>query len=65
MSLWRDISTAPRDGSFILLWKGDWASAFVAQWGTHGVATGWVFRPIADVITGERQLPEPPQSEGA
>ena len=39
MSDWQDISTAPKDGTRLLLWMREWAAPSTGQY--YGESSGW------------------------
>lgn len=67
---WKDIESAPRDGTPILAWcvhpharhatdDKDWCAPVVTQWITHN-GGGWTWNGIAGRFTHWRELPAPP-----
>lgn len=65
MDGWKDIISAPRDGTPILAaWDrggGDWAAAVMwSQSGAFGVNVGDGWREVRDQPTHWRPLPDPP-----
>lgn len=67
---WRDMKSAPKDGTPILAWcvhpharyAGDdkeWAAPVVTQWITHN-GGGWTWNGIAGSFTHWQPLPAPP-----
>jgi hypothetical protein len=58
MSEWRDISTAPRDGVFVLLHNDNWASDVEGFW--HKGSQSWSANTRIPGIENRVISPEPP-----
>ena len=58
MSEWRDISTAPRDGVFVLLHNDNWASDVEGFW--HKGSHSWSANTRIPGIENRVISPEPP-----
>jgi len=67
---WRDIETAPRDGTFILLWSPRWRASQVQRWACIKNAAGrkaFVSEsgiPKMHIPTHWMPLPIPPDDTG-
>jgi hypothetical protein len=73
---WKDISTAPKDGRWVLLWmvhknaqysdnpiEEGWEAPVVAQWIDHN-GGGWTWHGLCGSPTRWSTLPPSPKAEG-
>ena len=65
---WQPISTAPKDGTYVLLWgRSAGTPCEVGQWGTHMLVPRWIDSSECTLWyapTHWMPCPEPPEVEG-
>jgi hypothetical protein len=62
MGEWRDISTAPKDGSRVLLWADKWTGPAAGIW-ANSWTVGYDLPPFLYEPSHWQPLPPPPKAE--